>query len=1466
MQNVAAPPRARIGDLCLPLNSRKPPARCGGRQAGWLVLRGAGSDSVPTVAALAPEDEVAQVKHRPGAMASSGTDVHWAEPGLGKGPRRQCWAWAEEEKRADGSGTCSWGAEGPFPKTLSPELLEDFCLTQQHLQPLEWDPDPQTDGLQDSESGESEGEESSNLLLNWLPRQDPPLHMTEEEPDEAPGGCEVEAVENSPSLEHETGLSSGGNGNTSPMALEWGQPTGWVASGKQASGDKLPEHSEVNPTVDLSSARSWSSGTVSLDHPRDGLDFTWEGETNVPQPAALAETLPQSPSHHVLTPNARTRGSIALATPTEFQDSSATPAQSLQCPAERWRRDTTSVSCPQPRDPAWKRTRTSPKPLPSRFTGSISPPNPPPGLVRQDKLLSGQGATQAGHSSSDAPKYGRGRLNYPLPDFSKVGPRVRFPKDESYRPPKARSLRRQPQDLARPLIFKSPAEIVQEVLLSSGEACLGKDPLPTHPITSVPQEFQTPEQATKLVHQLQEDYHKLLTKYAEAENTIDQLRLGAKVNLYSDPPQPSHSIHRGTVPQGTKVLSFTIPQPHSVERWPGPTEAPQASEASGWPSARGDLSPSSPSSVPTPEWLPENLSITQDQPTVERTQMLASQAGRFLAKVESFVGLMQTGQLTPQDQLKGFQKLKAAHTALEEEYLKACREQHLAQQLVGSRGIPGKFDPGRKLEAEIFQLGIRLEELKDHMGWSQQEPEPAGSDSAQDSPPAMASPDQPARLPSPSGQAPPSATQALCPELDAASVAPCPLHVNVELNTSNSEVEDPLRCKELQMEQDFHGLLERYLSVKSLPEAIRMEEEEEEGQGCMLEVDGPAPGKAEATALPIRQLSAQAERSHRAPLREAVEPMVSVKPAGSHASAATGGHPEGLGTAEAAAPDPSRQPHPLSTKSAEPWMASPETDSGFVGSETSRVSPLTQTPEHRLSHTSQELFGLACGGAWRPWPFSVASACLFLSTPGTLARPSTASVLQDAVSHPQTRDPLVPRRASEASTPRRRAQRHPCTQESPLQQRAPSFHLERTLMAKMAVPGSEFEGRKRISEQHPLSSTVNPSPASAPAAAPLPHGPAQTTPTLLLTRTGRDQAIRELQEEVSRLRLRLEDSLHQPPQGSLTRQVSAFNRLARARDRPTDASSTWGSHYGSKSTERLSGEPGGAEQAVPTGRRRARSSSVPREVPQLSLSSGSEPPSPWLFSEKGKTTEDRPQTARDSTRWPNRVTFRGQYTGQEYCVLTPKTVPRGSGTVSCPHCQPARTQHAGGAVPGDTLGPSPSDTLRCPLCGQVGSPREGDGPDSAASGPEKATTRRNAPSTSSPKQRSKPGGSPPRPPPGLWYLTAAPSVPAAPAAFAYVSSIPVLPYPSATVYYAPPGPTSTPSAQPAAEWPPTASRPARRHRHSIQLDLEGLEELNKALSRAVQAAESVRSTTRHMSRSLSADLHQARSLRGSCLF
>lgn len=66
----------------------------------------------------------------------------------------------------------------------------------------------------------------------------------------------------------------------------------------------------------------------------------------------------------------------------------------------------------------------------------------------------------------------------------------------------------------------------------------------------------------------------------------------------------------------------------------------------------------------------------------------------------------------------------------------------------------------------------------------------------------------------------------------------------------------------------------RYLSVKPLPEAMRMEEEEGEGQGHTLQVDGqaPAPGRA-ATRLPTRQLLAmQAERGHRPPLEYVSQP------------------------------------------------------------------------------------------------------------------------------------------------------------------------------------------------------------------------------------------------------------------------------------------------------------------------------------------------------------------------------------------------------------------------------------------------------------------------------------------------------------------------------------------------------------------------------------------------------------------
>lgn len=73
----------------------------------------------------------------------------------------------------------------------------------------------------------------------------------------------------------------------------------------------------------------------------------------------------------------------------------------------------------------------------------------------------------------------------------------------------------------------------------------------------------------------QDDYHKLLTKYAEAENTIDQLRLGAKVGAGWDPgghvgvalPEGTRGSGSGAaaqrLPCGPRAF---LPQPRSSSR------------------------------------------------------------------------------------------------------------------------------------------------------------------------------------------------------------------------------------------------------------------------------------------------------------------------------------------------------------------------------------------------------------------------------------------------------------------------------------------------------------------------------------------------------------------------------------------------------------------------------------------------------------------------------------------------------------------------------------------------------------------------------------------------------------------------------------------------------------------------------------------------------------------------------------
>ncbi|KAJ7308500.1 hypothetical protein JRQ81_009064 [Phrynocephalus forsythii] len=631
-------------------------------------------------------------------------------------------------------------------------------------------------------------------------------------------------------------------------------------------------------------------------------------------------------------------------------------------------------------------------------------------------------ASQSTPVMSDPLPYGQGQLNHPLPDLSKVEPRVRFPRDpQSYHPPRGRTLPARSKDSGKPVVFKSPAEIVREVLLSSGEGPPQKHP--TAAVSVIPEELKSPQQATELVKQLQEDYRKLLTKYAEAENTIDRLRLGAKVRLYTDPPKPSHGVQMGTMSPASQVMTFSIPQIRAAEVTGGPDPAPDAVAVSQGSSGPPGAS-ASPCAPQGPGLHKEDGFASPDQPFSgeELTWVLAAQASKFWKQVESLEGLIRAGRLTPQDQLKGFARLKGVQDALEGAYLQARDDHRQRQKHEDLEGVLSDFDPDRALEGEIFRQGMWLEELKERIEQS----------TARSSPEVASPPPSPWLPQDPQGQMGPPAPspQALIPDgptpYPEAAIPESSRHgdqLDLEVSSGSDEpaedgqgLPEPLRIRQREVERGLDHLLDHYRSFKALPGAFSLEQLHPEGEEFSPEeVDGAAAGEAGRTDVFLKnmsrnqgtQLSLSSMREPR--LSDASQRRLSERSQEMlrHISCAPGGQREGpislesaeksrifasgLGRSpgkppgrgsppssmasvagssvpESVAPKPFRKTSTASSESprmvpseahAEPLgddvgmsshkqdlrMVSPETDSGFVGSEASRRSPLAPVPK-----------------------------------------------------------------------------------------------------------------------------------------------------------------------------------------------------------------------------------------------------------------------------------------------------------------------------------------------------------------------------------------------------------------------------------------------------------------------------------------------------------------------------------------
>ncbi|XP_061208926.1 microtubule organization protein AKNA [Neopsephotus bourkii] len=1048
-------------------------------------------------------------------------------------------------------------------------------------------------------------------------------------------------------------------------------------------------------------------------------------------------------------------------------------------------------------------TKRVPKVAPTRAPQSPPAPRGPKKAAPPRQSLGPRwqhsGNKKARGPSGTGTGYGRGRLNHPLPDLSKVEARVKVTR--SYRPPRGRALPRAP---APGIGSKSPAEIVREVLLSSGE---GVPPQPP-PTAGLPHGFRSPEQATELVQQLQDDYHKLLTKYAEAENTIDRLRLGARVSLYSDPPRPSRSLAMGSMASmgsGTQVLALSMAQARtaafSTATVSSPGGAPAPPEQGGAPQ---------PSASPAPMGGCPTCLGTCCCPGGRLTRTLAGQVQKLQAQVDSFEGWTQAGKPTPQEQLQRFGKLREAQDALEQAYLGA--RQH--------PGSLGDFDPDRAVERDIFHLGLRLEELKERLEPGARQQLPSKHLDQPQSPPA----------PSPS-------PAARCPHPESPMVMDGPQGTAGGTEVVTEGLPQALWHKQQQAEEDFGDLLEQYKHFKSLPESLSLEQLSLAESRSPGEADGAAARGGGPSKVPCRTRSLEEgsdlETSPLHPLERRAVPLSPREPpwpggAQGHQPLPTTEEPPStamtrLGLPRAPQAPLSRQGGNAGTQRRphkEQRIVSPETDSGFVGSEASRVSPPVHTPEHRPPSTGNP----GSLGPSIPIPATLHAPWKREVTP----LPSEATVM--GTTGGTCRPPSTP---SQSSSPRRWAQ-------------SPSSEAGHDHGGVGTRTDSEVEGRSCASTGAPPGTTRAPGspPASpkTPSSTPLSLDPPSIDLAhcdLLGSRLERDQAIRELQDEVWRLRLRLEESLrhsHGYPKGKATPRVT-LGRRQPVTSAPSSAKDT-------APVGELSPPVRGrvAPRVAPT--RRGRSVSLPRDRPELDLTSESDPsptgprvtPSPW-------------KTPRSP---PDAVTFWGQHTGTRHQAGVPgaSTAPwEEPRTPECPRCRRSRAPLA--AQAGDAARQPQHSTPRrtcCPACqAPMGAPSS-DGAVHAEHGPG---------ATSSPGSHTGPRAQKLEQA-GLWYLAS----PGASAAISCLAPVPIVPYAPSVLYCSPVVPTSPHTVgQCGAEHHPHS--PAAGPHRCLPLELE---ELNWSLSRAMAAARSVRVTTTRMSRVLAAELSQARGLRHSCLF
>ncbi|XP_034558049.1 uncharacterized protein LOC117826230 isoform X2 [Notolabrus celidotus] len=284
-------------------------------------------------------------------------------------------------------------------------------------------------------------------------------------------------------------------------------------------------------------------------------------------------------------------------------------------------------------------------------------------------------------------KYGQGKVHYPLPDFSKVASKVKIPKAPSG---PSRPVPQSPGTMQRAQSSPEMLDVISRILEDSVQT-------PERPNVFKDEGEQF---APALLHHLQAEYDKLLAKYAEAENLIDQMRTGANVQPASDPMLyfECEDYHPENVPvvEGGRLGSLA-PNPPPSENFVEKGET-------NFPSNIKEVNTDSSSQ-------PEEGPSDGEKMTAELRDIIS----QFMQKVEEFKLSVSNMSVSTAEQQIMLRSLKEAQDQLERKYI-CKKEEHRALEMQNYMGLTrntGTYDPNRLVEGDIFRIGMHLEDIKE---------------------------------------------------------------------------------------------------------------------------------------------------------------------------------------------------------------------------------------------------------------------------------------------------------------------------------------------------------------------------------------------------------------------------------------------------------------------------------------------------------------------------------------------------------------------------------------------------------------------------------------------------------------------------------------------------------------------------------------------------------------------------------